>query len=143
MTVNPDSKLDRKSVALLTEGGETISIGAIVSDELIDKSNAVVTSDELGVPFGPITGFANSDTLIGWNNQRRIIYVELFSRRVATFDGIRIGATREEIVRILGAPYIEKASGIRYQNTETENVGILFVFNAFQIVVRIVLFAYA
>jgi len=139
---NPISYLDPKSVAVTNAGGESISIGDVVSDELKAKTNTSIQRSELGVPFGPIDGFADSDIRIGWNNRNRVIYIEALSNAVRTADGLQIGSTRDEVVQTLGTPYMEDDLYMRYQNNEVETIGILFRLDASQKVVGIVLFTY-
>ena len=137
-----DSQIRRESVSILTKTGKKMWIGQRVDHKLISKSNVVIETDMFGVPFGPIPGFADKNTKVGWNNQKRILYVEALSREVATSDGLRIGATKEDVLKALGIPIMESASTFRYQNTEYEVLGILFLFDQNGRVERIILFGY-
>jgi hypothetical protein len=127
---------------MVLPSGQSLSIGASVSDEVRGKSNTTITTSLLGVPFGPIDGFIDADIRIGWNNRDHIVYVEALSDSVSTFDGIRIGSTRTDVINRMGKPYVDGDSVLRYQNSEAEVIGILFLFNSARSVSSIILFAY-
>jgi hypothetical protein len=140
--INRDSYLAPTSVAMVLPSGQSLSIGASISDEIRAKSNTTITTSLLGVPFGPISGFVDADIRIGWNNRDHIVYIEALSNSVSTFDGIRIGSTRTDVISTMGNPYVEGDSVLRYQNSEAEVIGILFLLNSARNVSGIILFAY-
>jgi len=55
---------------------------------------------------------------------------------VSTSDGLRIGATKEDLLNVL------RDRSFRYQNSENEVVGILFLFETSGKVSKIILFSY-
>jgi hypothetical protein len=137
-----ESRLRRESVSIIMKNGGRWSIGQSVDEKIFAKSNVVIKTDIFNVPFGPINGYVDANVKIGWNNRKKVLYVEAVSTEVKTSDGLRIGATKEDVVNILGIPFMEKSNIYRYQNTEFEVIGVLFIFDKKNIVERIIMFSY-
>jgi hypothetical protein len=140
--VNENSTLDLESILLRTSNGEDWFIGKEIGDELKAMANHTITTDIFGGSFGPIDGYADTSLIIGWNNQNRVVYLELLDNNIQTANGLTIGATQEEVLEKFGEPYLRTKNMFRYQNSEFEIVGIIFIFNENNIVKKIVLFTY-
>ena len=127
-SINANSFIAPDSIAVINREGEKWFIGQVVNDDVIRKSNIQIDSALFGVVFGPIKGYVDDNIKIGWNNQNRILYIELLSGNFETIDGIRLGDSKEKIKDALGLPYSESSNEYRYQNIEFEVIGIIFQF---------------
>jgi hypothetical protein len=139
--VNNQSYIDIGSIAVLTPNGEKWFIGKKLDGDFTKKTNVTVSSDLFGRKFGPLNGYKDELMQVGWNNQNRILYIEVSSSSVITKDGISLGDTKEKIFKTIGVPYIETPNEWRYWNLEFEVVGIIFQFEN-ERVVRIILYSY-
>lgn len=139
--MNRHSRLELESISVTTPEGDVWYIWKDVSEEYTKISNTIVTTSIFGVPFGPIDGYENEQLKIGWNNRNRVLYVEVLSNKVKTFDGITLGDTKEKVIDLMGDPYIEDYNQLRYQNIDFEMAGILFQFER-GIITKIFLFGY-
>jgi hypothetical protein len=140
--VNIYAGLSLKSIGVITANGEKWFIGKDVEEEIITKTNTTVTTDLFGVEFGPINGFKNEELIAAWNNQKRVLYIEILSPTAKTNDGLTLGSSKQELVAILGEPRIKKQNSFRYDNLEFEVQGIIFQFDDNDIITRIVLYSY-
>lgn len=139
--VNRESRINIESIAITTPDGERWFMGKKVDDGFTQKANTSISSDLFGVKFGPIKGLKNDLMQVGWNNQNRVTYIEIFSRTIKTNDGLAIGDTKETVLETLGLPYIETSNQYRYQNIDFEVVGIIFQFENERII-KIILYCY-
>jgi hypothetical protein len=139
--VNRASYINIESIAIITPDGERWFMGKKLDGIFTSKANVSISSDLFGVKFGPINGFKSDLMQVGWNNQNRVLYIEVFSRDVKTNDGLAIGNTREKVLETLGSPYIETYNQYRYQNMDFEVVGIIFQFENERIL-KIILYCY-
>jgi hypothetical protein len=139
--VNRMSYINMESIAIITPDGERWFMGKKLDDIFTRKANTSISSDLFGVKFGPINGFKSELMQIGWNNQNRVLYIEVFSRAIKTNDGLAIGDTQEKVLKTLGLPYIETSNQYRYQNVDFEVVGIIFQFENERIK-KIILYCY-
>jgi hypothetical protein len=139
--INQHSRLELESVSVTTLEGDVWYIGKDVNEEYTKMSNTIITTSIFGVPFGPIDGCEDEQLKIGWNNRNRVLYVEVLSNKVKTYDGISLGDTKEKVIELLGDPYIEEYNQFRYQNIDFEMIGILFQFEE-GVVTKIFLFGY-
>ena len=140
--INYDSYLNPESLIIITENGNQWSIYQQVDEDTTNLSNGEYGCTLVHGHFGPMPGVKNSNWIIGWNNQNIILYIEILSTDVMTIDGLKIGMTKEDVIEALGVPFIEYEDRFRYQNSENEVCGILFVFNDGSVIERIILFAY-
>jgi hypothetical protein len=139
--INYNSRLEIKSVSVTSPDGEIWFIGKKLDEKFVEQVNTIISTNIFGISFGPINGIEDNQLRIGWNNQNRVLYIEVLSDKVMTADGVVLGDTKEKILSIFGPPYIEENRQFRYQNDDFEIAGILFQFEN-NIVVKIFLFGY-
>jgi len=140
--IHYDSYLNPESLIVIIENGDQWSIYQRLDEDTTNQSNGEYGCTLVHNYFGPMPGIKNSNWIIGWNNQNIILYIEILSTDVMTIDGLKIGMTKEDVIEALGVPFIEYEDRFRYQNSENEVCGILFVFDDDGIIERIILFAY-
>ncbi len=142
VTIAEKEILEFESVSVFFENEILWSIGQNVDLEIKKRENTTILTDLLGVPFGPISGIEESNYKIGWNNMDVIMYIEITDQTVKTADNLSIGSTKSDVIKTLGLPHIENNKSLRYQNSDFEIFGILFLLDDNDIVSRIILFAY-
>jgi len=140
--VNTGSVFNVSSASVQTEHGGNWFIGQTVGSDLITSSNVKISTNELGVQFGPIEGFKDDDVTIGWNNQRKVVFIEINSLSVKTVDGVKKKLGKNDVFKLLGVPFVDKTNQWRYQNTEFEVVGMIINFDNNGIVEKIIIFSY-
>jgi hypothetical protein len=139
--VNTQSYIDIGSIAVLTPDGNRWFIGKKLDSNFTEKTNGTISSDLFERKFGPLNGYRDELMQVGWNNQNRVVYIEVFSDSITTKDGISLGDTKEKILQTLGVPYIETLNEWRYWNLEFEVVGIIFQFENGR-VIKMILYTY-
>lgn len=132
--------LDYMKVYLPNE--ESYYIGMNAEEDLLLKKNTSIETTRFGGQFGPIDGYSNGSIILGWNNQNRIVYIEILNAEIKTKDHIGLNSSEDEVLEVFGAPHIEKDDVLRYQNTDFEVVGILFDLNPDRRVSKITIFTY-
>ena len=136
-----ESNINIKSMTIKDRtNGEIWYIGQKLPEKL--KANSIIETELINKTVVNLDSYDNGRIKIGWNNQMRIIYIQIYSNDIETTDSLKIGSTREEVIKKLGVPYLEKEDFIRYQNIEKEIVGIIFYFDKTGKVVKIILFNY-
>ncbi len=139
---NETASIEFSSVNVILPDGAVISIGDIVSEDMKKKSNSIIETRIFHVRFGPIDAYKTDNIQIGWNNQNRIIFLEVLNDTIVTADGLKLGDTREKVLSILGSPTFEYSDGaLRFENIDYELVGMLFHFENNK-VSRLILFTY-
>ncbi len=142
VATNTPKEVAKEALVLHSADGETWSIGKVIEDEILEQKNIVISTSEFGVEFGPIDGFDSGSLILGWNDRKRLLYVATTSAEIRTVDGLGVGLRKTAVLERLGPPIAETERLLRYQNTDTELVGILFYLNQDGLVTKIVLFSY-
>jgi hypothetical protein len=140
--IHNESHIRIDSVSVTSATGEKWYIGKKLDDSVLEKKNVTIATKMFGVEFGPIDGYSDDTLKIGWNNRNRVVYIEILSPTLRLPSGLALGASKSEVINLLGLPYMEKKHEFRYQNIETEVIGVLFIFSADDRVESIVMFAY-
>lgn len=131
-----------KSIAITDTEKKIWFPGKNIPKEMKENSNVEITAQILGMSFGPLDGYDNGKMTIGWNNQDKIIFIQVYSQQLITSDMIRIGTSKREVLSKLGIPYMEKKNLLQYANIENEMVGLLLIFTKDEIVTELILFTY-
>jgi hypothetical protein len=134
-------KFPEAADGVMLESGEKWFTGQDVDDEVIAKSNIVVETSMFGPYFGPLDGFEDGKVKVAWNDQKRILYIEVLRSTVKTYSGLTLGSKRTDVLDTLGIPHFESKHTLRYDNSWDGTWGIIFQFEN-DIAVKIVLFAY-
>jgi hypothetical protein len=138
---DPHDDFPYEAAGVMLASGEKWFIGQDVDDEVIAKSNIVVETSMFGKRFGPIDGFEDGNVKVAWNDQKRIIYIEVLISTVKTYSGLTLGSKRTDVLDTLGIPRLETENTLRYDNAWDEIFGIIFQFEN-DSAVKIVLFVY-
>ena len=141
-STNEPRRLELES-ARLQKGSEILfSLYQSVETDMTDGGYLQVTTDLLGVPFGPIDGTRGDGYLIAWNNRNRVVYMEITSSDVTLPGDLTVGTRVDDVLRVLGEPHFVVDGNLRYQNAENEVFGLLFVVGPGELVNRVLVFAY-
>lgn len=138
--INKSATTKLESINQVIILGKHWKLGQLADAEMLKKANTVLTGDFFEVKIGDLKGLTENETQVGWNNQSRIIYISTTNPDAHTISNLGIGSTKQEILGILGTPYLSTSKRLRYQNLEYELQGIVFYFSEDR-VIRIVLFA--
>jgi len=142
MKIHEDSYLKHESAALITPDNNIWTFGRTIDQSFLEKENTTAYTDVFtrsgGPYFGPIAAMEDEYLKIGWNRHGVIFYIEALSNDVLTFDGIRLGDSKEKILNVLGVPFIEYEDLFKYVCKEQEPEWLLFSFED-DIVTKIIL----
>ncbi|GHT57742.1 hypothetical protein FACS1894109_10550 [Spirochaetia bacterium] len=138
---NPHDKFPQSEAGVILANGDKWFIGQAVDDNFISKSNTVVETRMFLKSFGPINGFEDENVKVAWNNQKRILYIEVLSPTVKTYSGLTLGSTKTDVMDTLGIPHIETSNTLRYDNFWDDIWGIIFQFEN-GVAIKVVLFCY-
>ena len=125
---NEISSVRLESVNLLQVDGVKWQIGQKVNAEVVSQSNVVVENGIFEISIGRLKGFRDGKTIIAWNDQTRLIYIETTNPTAKNINGIGIGSSRAEVLSALGEPFLKTTERYRYQNLEYEMQGIILYF---------------
>lgn len=134
-------KFPENGAGVVLANGNKLFIGQVVNDDFISKSNTVVETSMFGPHFGPIDGFEDENVKVAWNNQKRILYIEVLSQTVKTYSGLTLGSTKIDVMSTLGIPHFESSNMLRYDNFFDDIWGVIFQFEN-NIAKKIILFCY-
>lgn len=136
------SKLDIKKMVLLKDGKKIYHLYHRIEKKPGDTAKIVAKYKFSDNSKNLIDGIDKSQYKIGWNNNDIIMYIEINGTEVSATEGLTVGASKSDVLRIFGIPHITHSDFIRYQNSENEVFGIQFMMDKNSIVTQIRIFAY-
>jgi len=146
VTLNKEKGNDAKtfnieSTKIIIDEDVTFIIGDTVTEQIRNNKNLIITNTLFGGEFGPIDGVKQDNYSIGWNDQNRIVYIEIFKSGILTQDGVHVGMKVKDILSLYGEPTEVDTYYIRYLNYDFEVVGMHLTI-ADDIVTKIFFYTY-
>jgi hypothetical protein len=139
---DPSDDFPKEAAGVRLSSGEKWFIGQDVDDAVIAKSNIVVETRIFSPYFVPrftMNGFEDGNVKVAWDDQKRIMYIEVLMPMVKTYSDLTLGSKRTDVLDALGIPRIETEHTLRYDNAWYGIWGILFQFEN-DSAVKVVLF---